>query len=204
VTVVRKGGRQISAIVDERRASLLLMTVLGQTRSEESSLVGLLRRVLTETAADVVLVYDRGLPEVSRILFATSGGPSARAVAPFAVLLARAFEADLHLLYVASPDADNPDQLGHQHIAETLSEVEVPDDLSLQRRVISDRNPTAAIVAEASNYDLLIIGGSPEGWEKRQRLDALSTKIARNTDATTLVMLSRAHRPKSWWQRLLG
>jgi nucleotide-binding universal stress UspA family protein len=70
--------------------------------------------------------------------------------------------------------------------------------------VLTDRNPIAAIVAESSNYDLLIIGGSPEGWQTRLRLDTTSTKIARNSDATTLVMLSRASQPRPWWRRLLG
>lgn len=204
VTVVRKGTRKLAAVVREQRANLLLMTVQGQTRVDESSLVGFLQQVMTQTTADVVLVYDRGLPEVGRILFATAGGPSAHAAAPFAVNLARAFEAHLHLLYVAAPDAPNPQEIGHQRIADTLSEVEVPEDLTMQRRVVTDRNPTAAIVAESSNYDLLVIGGSPEGWQTRLRLDTLSTKIARNSDATTLVMLSRTGLPRPWWRRLLG
>jgi nucleotide-binding universal stress UspA family protein len=204
VRVVRKGARHFGDVVVEQRANLLLMSVHGQTRADESSLVGFLRRVLSETSTDVVLVYDRGLPTVNRILFATSGGPSARAAAPFAVSVARAFEADLHLLYIAAPEVSNPQEVGHQHIAVTLSEVESTEGLALQRRVQTDRNPTAAIVAESSNYDLLIIGGSPEGWQERLRLDTTSTKIARNSDATTLVMLSRASQPRPWWRRLLG
>jgi nucleotide-binding universal stress UspA family protein len=180
------------------------MSVHSRTRTEETGLVELLRQVLTDTAADIVLVYDRGLQDVSRILFATSGGPSARAAAPFAFDLMRAFEADLHLLYVAPPDDANPHETAYQRIAQTLAGIELSEDLSFQRRVVTDRFPTAAIIAEAANYDLLVIGGSPEGWRTRLRLDSLSTKIARNAAATTLVTLSRSHRPPSWWSRLLG
>jgi nucleotide-binding universal stress UspA family protein len=204
VTVVRKGTRKISDLIAEQRANLLLMTVTGRTRSEETNLVGFLGRVLDKTEADVVLVYDRGLPVVGRILFATSGGPSAKAAAPFALSLARAFEADLHLLYVAGPEITNAQEVGHQRIVETLETVELPADLPVQRRVLTDRNPIAAIVAESGNYDLLVIGGSPEGWQTRRRLDTTSTKIARNSDATTLVMLSRSNQPRPWWRRLLG
>jgi nucleotide-binding universal stress UspA family protein len=204
VTILRRGTRALADIVRQQRANLMLMSVHSRTRSDEAGLVSLLREVLTDTTADIVLVYDRGLPDVKRILFATSGGPSARAAAPFALDLTRAFEADLHLLYVAPPEDPNPQETAYQRIAQTLEGVEIAEDFTFQRRLLVDRNPTAAIIAEAANYDLLVIGGSPEGWRTRLRLDSLSTKIARNVAATTLVTLSRVNRPRPWWSRLLG
>jgi nucleotide-binding universal stress UspA family protein len=205
-TVVRQGRQSLSealqSAIAREQIELLLLNARGHGSVSERALPGVVRGVLKAARSDIVLVYDRGLPEVTRILFATSGGPSARAAAPFAVNMARAFDAALHLLYIAPPDTPQPDELGRQHMAETMSAVEVDEKLNLQRRIVVSADPVAEVINQAASYDLLILGGSPDSW--RLGAAALSSKLARNAPATTLVMLSREAGPQPWWRRLIG
>ncbi|MCC6190950.1 MAG: universal stress protein [Anaerolineales bacterium] len=204
VIVLRRGAQLLADMIRRQRANLVLLSADSRSRTDETEFVGLLREILAGTSADLVLAYDRGLRDVNRILFATSGGPSAQAAAPFVYDLVRSYEADLHVLFVASPDDPDPHDTAYQRIAQTLAGIDLDESFTFQRRVLVDRNPPAAIISEAANYDLLVIGGSVEGWRTRLRLDSLSTKIARNVAATTLVTFSHSVRPRPWWSRLFG
>lgn len=208
VAVVRKGPHPLWEAVPEavrrQHADLLLLQARGRARAEETALVRTVNAVLSEALCDVALVYDRGLAGVNRILFATSGGPSARAAAPLALDAARAFDAELHMLYVASPHEAEPEEVGRQRIAETLAGLTIDEDLELQRRVVVAAETVPTLVAEAGNYDLLLLGGSPQSWRSGRRLDTQSTKVCRNAPNTAMVVLSRHSQPRPWWSRLLG
>lgn len=208
VHIVRKGQKELQEVIpeilEEQRCNLLLFNAKGWSRTEEAAIASIIDETLHSAVCDVGLVFDRGFRDVHRIMLATSGGPSAKAAAPFAHDLARALDAELHLLYVASPDAANGEDEGQRHIAATMENIPYDENLKLQKRVIFNKKPIDAIIAESANYDLLVMGGSPKGWHNRLRLDTVSTKIARNSTATAMVMLAREGRIRSWLSRLLG
>jgi nucleotide-binding universal stress UspA family protein len=208
VHIIRKGSSPLHDvlpdILKEQGCHLLLLNAKGWTRTEETAIVSSINEVLEDRISDLALIYDRGLPDINRIMLTTGGGPGAKAAAPFARDLALAFDAELHLLYVASPNDANGEDEGQRKISETLEYVEFDEKLKLQRRVVFGDKPTDVVIRESADYDLLLVGGSPSSWRTRRSLDTLSTKIARNSDATAIVVLSSTSTSRSLLSRLLG
>lgn len=208
VRVVRRGNRKLEKLLPEimarEQCDWLLLEARGWPRTEEPDLAAGLNAVLARPGGDVALVYDHGLARVNRILFATAGGPSARAAAPFALQLARAFAADLHLLYVATSQDDQSEEVGQQHLIDTLAGLEIAGADQIQRRVVFGPDPVQIILNEAAGYDLLITGGSPIGRRGPKKLESRSDKITRNAPNTALNVLAKDTRQKSWLSRLLG
>jgi nucleotide-binding universal stress UspA family protein len=208
VFVIRQGSHDIQeawpAILKRQRCDLMLLKAKGWARLEEADVASVINEILTDAICDIALVYDRGIRKINRILLATAGGPSAKAAAPFALDLAKSFDAELHLLYVASPDDAQGEDEGQRRITETLGELEIDESVAMQRRVIFGQDPIQVIINEAANYALLLMGGSPQSWRGRLRLDTLSANIARNSAATAIVVLTRTSKSRSWLSRFLG
>lgn len=208
VRVLRRGNQKLQALLPETAAreqcDWVLLDARGWPHAEEADLAAAVAAVLGRSESDVALVYDRGLPKMSRLLFVTAGGPSARAAAPFALQVARAFEAELHLLFVASPDDPQGEEHGQQRITETLAGQPILETDQIKRRVVFGNNPIQIIINEAPGYDLLVSGGSPRARRGPKKLDSLSDKIARNAPGTAINVLARDARPRTWWRRLLG
>ena len=208
VRIIRRGRRKLQDIlvetVSREQCEWVLLDTRGWPRAEQADFSAAIGELVARPGTDVAVVYDRGLARVGRILFVTAGGPSARAAAPFALQLSRAFKADLHLLYVASPDDPNGEAEGHARCAETLEGLEVLETDQIQRRIVFGRDPVQILINEAAGYDLLISGGSPQGRRGLKRPVSLSEKISRNASATAINVLAKEARQRSWLTRLLG
>jgi nucleotide-binding universal stress UspA family protein len=153
----------------------------------------------------VVLVHNRGLQQnVRRILLATAGGPNAQTAAQMAVNLACAFNAEIHFFNAASPNDPDAKANGQARISETLHEVLIPDNVRLRTHVVVSSDPVQAIVEEATNFDLLVMGDSPRDWRGKIPLDSISAKVARNCSSTALIVLGRHSQIQSWIDRLFG
>lgn len=192
----------LTETVEQQGCDLLLIQAKGWSGVDQVGVSGLLEGVLKDALSDIAIVHDRGLPSVDRVLLATSGGPNAQAAAPLMLDIVRAFDAELHLLYIATPDDPQGEEIGLSRIADTLGDLEVTD-IKMQRRVVFDPDPIQKIVTESADYDLLILGGSPQDWRGRLRLNSFSAKIARNTTTTAIVVLAQKNRPHSWIYHLL-
>ena len=208
VTVLRQGRNDLAQtlpeIITKQRVDLLVIEDRGWgSLSGQDSVAPLIEVVMKESFCDIAVVHDHGLATVHRVLLATSGGPNARAAVPFVLDVVRAFDAELHLIYIASPDDPEGEAVGQTRIVETLAGFKV-DDIKLHRHVITDDDPTQALIGESANYDLLLIGGSPRDWRGKIHLDSLSARVVRNSVSTAIVVLSRHDRPLSWLHWLLG
>jgi nucleotide-binding universal stress UspA family protein len=116
--------------------------------------------------------------------------------------LAVAFRAELHLLNVASPDNSDAETDGRARIQQTLRHVVLPEGSRLHEYVVVGVDPVQAIVQEAAQYDLLLLGDSPRDWRGHVRLESISAKAARNADATSIVFLAKETQIQSWFGRL--
>jgi nucleotide-binding universal stress UspA family protein len=188
--------------IEQQNCDLLLIQAKGWPHIDQAGVSGLLDGVLKDSLSDIAIIHDRGLQAVDRVLLATSGGPNAQAAAPLMLDIVRAFDAELHLMYIATPDDPQGEEIGLSRIADTLGDLDLTE-IKVQRRVVFDPNPIQKIITESADYDLLILGGSPQDWRGRLRVDSFSAKIARNTAATAIVVLAQKNRPHSWLYRLL-
>jgi nucleotide-binding universal stress UspA family protein len=196
-------ARGVAEAVVRQRCDLMLISGKGWSKSGDGGVGHVVDDTLREGVCDVAIVYDRGLGEVNRVLLATAGGPNARTATPFAAALARAYEAELHVLTVVSPTDPNPRETGQARISETLADTQT-DDIRLQRRVLTGENAVETIVSESGEYDLLVLGASPRTWRGKIPLNTPSAVMVRNASVTSIVVLARGGGRKSWLARLLG
>jgi nucleotide-binding universal stress UspA family protein len=194
----------IQRVLNGQSCNLLLLYAKGWSKDEETGIVSALNKIVGEEICDAGVIYDRGLKTVRRILLATAGGQGEKAAAPIAVDLAKAYDAELHLLYIASPGDPQGSEAGQRFFAETLGEVEIPETLRLKRRVEIWKDPTEAIIDDSNGFDLLILGGSQRRMRGQIGMDTRSAKIARNASVTTIVVFHQIGRTRSRWAWLLG
>jgi nucleotide-binding universal stress UspA family protein len=206
VTLTHRGADSLKTelphVVMRHRCDLLLIQARGWDSKGQAGVAPLIEEILRDDLCEVAIVQDRGLGQVNRVLLATSGGPNAQAASPLVLDVVRAFDAELHLFYIASPDDPDSQDVGQHRIAETLGEFNV-EDLKLQRRILVDADPVQALIRESARYDLLVMGGSPRDWRGKIRLDSFSAKVARNTDTTAIVLIAPGDQPPSFFSWLL-
>jgi nucleotide-binding universal stress UspA family protein len=196
-------GDAIVNVSAQQRCQLLLIGWRGWTRNQQAVMGTVLDPVLNEAICDVGVVHDRGLPTVRRILLPTSGGTSAKVSARIAYDLAKAFDAELHLLYVAPPNVPNAEAKGQAHITKTLHDLNHgSSEVIIERRVVTSGNVVRTIVDESSGYDLLILGASHRNWRGKFGHDSIAAKIVRNSNPTAIVVSARHSQIGSWLNRL--
>jgi len=214
VTVINRTAdslrTNLSQAVTRQKCDLLLIEARGWHKGAGGRKAGgqaevgpLIEKILLDDLCSVAIVHDRGLKQVNRVLLATSGGPNAQAAMPLVLDVVRAFEAELHILYIASPADPEGVDVGHSRITETLGDTSV-DDIRLQQRVLVEADPVQTLISEAGEYDLLVIGGSPRDWRGKIQLNSFSAKVARNSDTTAVVLIAPGDQPRSLIGRLLG
>ena len=194
----------LAEVAQKHECDLLMIDIHEGKLASQQDVGALIKRVLNKAICDVAVVHNRGLKRVNRILVATAGGPNAKTAAQLAVNLASAYNAEIHFLNVARPSNPNAKVEGQARIAETLHEVYIPDNVRFRSRVVIGSEPVQAIVQEASQYDLLLIGDSPRDWRGKVPQESISAKIARNCSATAIIVLGKNNEIQSWVDWLFG
>lgn len=194
---VKDVGEGIVAISSRQNVSLTLVNWHGWSRNEFTLMGKVLTPILDETICDVAVVQDRGLTKVRRVLLLTSGGPNSAAAAPLALDWARAFDAELHLVSVITPD--QTEDMGYERIMDTLEYLTLRDDERTIRHVWVGDNVVETIVEFANSYDLIIIGAAPRDWRGRIQTESITAKVARNSGVTTIVIRGRQKLFNSWY-----
>lgn len=183
-----------------QRCELLMVGWRGWTRNQQAIMGTVLDPVLNEAVCDVAVVHDRGLLEVRRILLPAAGGPNMKTAARLAHDLARAFDAELHLMNVVARAED--EKRGHEFIDNALRGIH-DIAVSVDRYVVVSEDTVQTIVEESAQYDLLLIGGSHRNWRGQIRRGNMVAKIVRNCNPTSIVVSARQSRIGSWLSRLL-
>ncbi len=189
--------------VTHNRCSLLLIDSSGWRSSGQVGVGPLIEEIIKDDLCEVGIVHDRGLRQVNRVLLATSGGPNAHAAAPLVIDIVRAFNAELHLIYVISPDRGISNEEAQNRLASTIGKLNI-EGIKLQKRILVEADPIQALISASGDYDLLVLGGSPRDWRSKIRLNSFSATVARNSDTTTIVLITPGDQPLSAFTRLLG
>jgi nucleotide-binding universal stress UspA family protein len=190
-------GESIVAISARQGVSLTLVNWHGWSRNEFALMGKVLTPILDETICDVAVVQDRGLTRVRRVLLLTSGGPNSAAAAPLALDWARAFDAELHLVSVITPE--QTEAMGYERIMETLEHLTLRDDERVIRHVWTGEDVVETIVEFATSYDLIVIGAAPRDWRGKIQSDSVTARVARNSGITTIVIRGRQKLFTSWY-----
>ena len=155
----------IAAAAVARQVDLVLMgfhkPIIGRT-----ILGGTVHRVLGGCPADVAVFVDRGLDRPKRILVPYLGNDHDRMALELAFQLARNSQAQITVLHVVPPErrAGQPVLNARGAVDKVLPDAAARAAVTF--RVVEDASPVDAVVREAAQADLLVIGVAEE-WGAR-------------------------------------
>ena len=171
----------IARVARAKRVDLVLMgfhkPVIGNT-----ILGGTVHRVLTGTDADVAILVDRGLPPAPRILVPYQGTPHDALAVDLAGRLATTPGVSVTVLLVTPT--------GQQPAGDDFSKC-LPPSVQLLR--VDDDSPVNAVLRQADQYDLIIIGLAEE-WGLESHLFGLRAERVAHDCAGSLLLV-RKHVP---------
>jgi len=203
-------GHRISQVIrdiaKDEASRLIVMGWKGQVH--EGKIRGsVAEAVLSTSSANVAMVKDHGLPEeFTRIMVAVSPGLRSEITLKTAARLAKGLDCDLQITTVQTSQPADKDFHIEDWLRETKEAV-VAHGLAADRvttKILKSDSVVQAIVEEAANNDLLVIGASRDWVVKTYLFGSLPDSIANQTPVST-VLVKEAEAPVlSIWRRLIG
>jgi nucleotide-binding universal stress UspA family protein len=182
----------IAAVARVRQVNLVLMgfhrPVIGH-----AILGGTVHRVLNAAPADVGIFVNRGLDGAKRILVPYLGSSHDKLALELAGRLAKATGAQVSVLHIVAPNrALNEKALGAKTAVDRAF-AEPGHAAPVQFRVIEDYSPVAAILREAKDYDLVVIGVGEEWGLESQMFGFRPQRIAQDCPTSLLIVRKHQH-----------
>jgi Kef-type K+ transport system membrane component KefB/nucleotide-binding universal stress UspA family protein len=178
-------GLDICRTAEAKRADLIVLgwhkPLFGQT-----VLGGTVHEVMSEAAADVAVLVDRGLENVRRVLVPYSGSRHDRAALGLARRLLKGVGAEVTILHVTSPTP----QPGRTPARLLVEELFPGASGQVHLKVVAHASPEDAVLAEAAQggYDLMVVGVGAE-WGLEGHLFGLQReRLVRDSKLSMLVV----------------
>ncbi len=193
-TMVRIGRRASDGVIEavaEERANLVIFgwggpptptqTARAEAEAIEAKLSGAtlaappvfsqtIDAVVRESPCDIAVVKQRGLESVSSILVPVRGGPHAELAMRLAADLGKRFDAQITVLHVV-PKGIGARALQREHQALDRFVEEHGGSRRIKGLVREATSVKTAIVREASNHDLVIMGAAAQPADARAGAD---------------------------------
>jgi amino acid transporter len=153
-----------------------------------------LDRFVQEAPCDVVVFKAAGMKEkLDRILIMNAPEWHVSYATGYAILLAKKHKAQISILSVVQTDLEaEKEKLYSARLAEMCKTHGVP----FEEKMVRIRNVVDTVVAEAANYDLLVLGASSE-WRLTQfAFGPMQDQIARKT-STPILMVRKVRQPEN-------
>ena len=194
----RNISRGIVSAVREKRADMLILGWHGRVRGGLFKLGSTIDPVIERCPSKVVVLKDCGSNrQFGRVLVPVAGGPNSALAAEIASILAEDDTGEITLLTIASPgrEAFDLEAFSHQH----------RDRLHLPRRrvhhrVVEAEDVAGAILAQAGEHDLVVLGCSREPMLRRVTRATLPDIVARRC-RRPLVMVNDPGGLRGWVRR---
>jgi nucleotide-binding universal stress UspA family protein len=178
---------------------LIIMGWKGEAKIPETRRTNV-SQVLKIAKGNVLVLKDRGLQNVRKILVPISGGPHAFLGLKLAHELAQQWGSGITALKIqrGKGPGDTSSDFDRQSIAlfqskaeeftrDTLAEAGVPADV----KVVMNTDISKAIVRAAEGHDLIVMGASNE-WSLRQRLfGSIPDRVADHSPLSVLMVRSK-------------
>ena len=176
--------QDIVATVAARQADLLLMGYHKPVWGKEL-LGGTVHHVMSDCRCDVGVFVDRGFQSASRILVPYGGGQHDRLALDLAARISQNNGASVAVMYVTPPDTASAPRV--QTARDAVMQL-FGSGASVDFKAVEDKSPVTAVLREAGQFDLVIIGVSDE-WGLESRLFGWRPqRIARDCSTSLLIV----------------
>ena len=148
------------------------------------------KKILQEARSHVVVLRERDLGEVRRVLIPASGGPHARLGLRLASEIAGQDDAELTVLRIARPGEELNEEAEERACSHLAKEVLGSCDVPVRTRVVVNEEIVRGILQEArdGDYDLLVVGASNEWGVKSLLLGAVPDAVADRAPCSVLMV----------------
>jgi len=185
--VSRDVPADIARVARARQADLILMgfhkPIFGR-----AILGGTVHRVLTASDTDVAILVDRGLGEIKSVMAPYLGGKHDRLALELAGRIARNAKASLSVLHVVPPHRGDEDAVLNARNVVERTFTDPTTSGTVDFRVIEDPSPVAAVISQARQFDLVVIGVE-EQWGMESHLFGFRPeRIAREAGTSLLIV----------------
>ena len=203
---VRIGHDPATAILntaEQRDSEAILMGWRGRSRRRDIVLGSNVDEIVTKANCDVLVERISPVEGVESVLVPTAGGPHAELAAEVAVAIARPQGADIDVMTVVAPDADDEDRERAQENVEATAAV-IEDYDAVETRVVESEGVVDAIVAATEDHDHTVVGATREGLLQQVVFGAIPEEVGRRAEHT-VIMAKRyrglTSRFRRWFRR---
>lgn len=186
----------IVGAVDVHDANALLMGWRGRPRRRDIILGSFLDRILGEASCDVFVKRIRTPSrEIESILVPVAGGPHCELAVELAGTIASQRDAEVHLLHVTHPDADDSMQADTSALLQDYNSLLTERDISVESTTIRNDHVAGTITDETANHDLTILGATRDPFLKRKLVGSVAEGVGRAA-ASSVILTRKAPQDK--------
>jgi nucleotide-binding universal stress UspA family protein len=190
-SMIRLGRDEVKGIfrtARRRRASLMVLDWRGYTRSRGRRFGHVIDRLVDNPPCDVAVVSHKDLDGVKRILVPASGGPHAALAASLAAQLGVHFDASVTMLNICTHES-NPEE--QKRRLERLKATTEGIDFPFVYRVLPAADAVEGILAQAVDYDLVLVGAARRRPFDRILFGNISERLAAQCPKTVIMIKRR-------------
>jgi nucleotide-binding universal stress UspA family protein len=172
-----------------RHADLILMGFHNPVYTS-SILGGTVHRVLTGSDSDVAIFVDRGVGPRRKVLIPYLGSKHDRLALEIAGRMARNAKIEVTVLHVTTPSGGDAARTSTVNAKAATDRVfaDPTQPLPVTLRTVEDSSPVDAVVEQAKDFDLVIIGVAEEWGLESQLLGFRAERIAQEVASSLLIV----------------
>ncbi len=192
----RSVARGIVSAVREKKIHTLVMGWHGVARTRLFQLGSTIDPIIERTPCNVVIFKDCRERSYGRVLVPLAGGPNGAFALEIASILAHPVEGRVVAFTVATHKGVF--DVG-RFVEENLDRMSLPED-RVESKVVNARDVVKAILTEAEDYDLIVLGATRSPLLRQLAGDSVPETVARRY-AKPLVMVKASGGIRSWVRR---
>jgi APA family basic amino acid/polyamine antiporter len=184
VRYCRNIARGIVSAAKEKGVDMTVMGWRGPSWTGNFSLGSTLDPVIERSPSSVIVLRNCGNKTFRRVLVPLSGGPNGALALEVASILVEKDEAEIVAFTVAGPGASfNIDEL----VEKSLGTMAVRPE-QVTTKGVRGKRVAAAILEEAKDYDLVVLGWTREPFMYRVARGSIPLRVAQLTDKPVVVV----------------
>ncbi|MFB6310046.1 MAG: universal stress protein [Salinirussus sp.] len=188
VVTARSASAGLIDAVEDTNATGLVVGWSGPTSRADAVLGTTVDDLVERAPCDLYVErVGREADGVETVFLPVAGGPHVGAAARVAAAIAARNEAQI-VIYSVAPDPDER-ELGASRVTAGQEAIEtIPGiDPDIETEVVVDSEPSAAVIAEAANHDVVVLGATRHGAFRRRLTGSIPRRVVDRTDTTVII-----------------